>query len=200
MKNSKPRFWINLLSVSVLFMTVFVRNSILSLATTFAFLLVAILVLIFNLNELIAPSSKSQKNAVKASNILSVVLLIICFGYVFLRENQIITPTYEFEKAFATLIVSSIIIFFGCISSKIPFNRYLGLRLPWTVTDEGTWILAHRILGMISFPLAIIYIAGIIALPDSIAKGFTVFIAIVWLAIPSGLSAFYYHKKMQGKL
>lgn len=200
MKNSKPRFWINLLSVSVLFMTVFVRNSILSLATTFAFLLVAILVLIFNLNELIAPSSKSQKNAVKASNILAVALLIICFGYVFLRENQIITPTYEFEKAFATLIVSSIIIFFGCISSKIPFNRYLGLRLPWTVTDEGTWILAHRILGMISFPLAIIYIAGIIALPDSIAKGFTVFIAIVWLAIPSGLSAFYYHKKMQGKL
>lgn len=200
MKSSKPRFWINLLSVSVLFMTIFVRNSILSLAVTFVFLLVAILVLIFNLNELIAPSSKSQKNAVKASNIFAVVLLIVCFGYVFLRENQIITPTYEFEKALATGIVASIMIFFGSISSKLPFNRYLGLRLPWTVTDEDTWFLAHRVLGMISLPLAIIYIAGIVALPDSIAKGFTAFVAIVWLAIPSGLSAFYYHKKMQGKL
>lgn len=36
----------------------------------------------------------------------------------------------------------------GNIAPKLPFNRYVGFRLPWTVTDEDTWIFTHRLVVM----------------------------------------------------
>ncbi len=50
-------------------------------------------------------------------------------------------------------------VFIGIVSPKLPYNRHTGLRLPWTVRDEDTWKNAHRILGFISFPMVLLYIA-----------------------------------------
>ena len=41
--------------------------------------------------------------------------------------------------------------FYGnCIAEACLLQRHTGLRLPWTIRDEATWNLAHRILGYIS--------------------------------------------------
>ncbi|WP_178390071.1 SdpI family protein [Faecalibaculum rodentium] len=46
-------------------------------------------------------------------------------------------------------------VFCGWICPKLSWNRYEGLRLPWTVSDPQTWALAHHILGWISLSGAV---------------------------------------------
>ncbi|MFQ6989427.1 MAG: SdpI family protein [Faecalibacterium prausnitzii] len=35
---------------------------------------------------------------------------------------------------------------------KLPFNKYVGLRLPWTLDDCQTWRYAHMLLYELTFP------------------------------------------------
>lgn len=92
-------------------------------------------------------------------------------------------------------LVSILIMVFGNSAPKIPFNRYLGLRLPWTIRDEDTWKLAHKILGYISFPIAIIMFIS--AFFFKIETSSTICI-LLWIIIPGVYSFIFYYKKMKG--
>ena len=74
----------------------------------------------------------------------------------------------------------------------------IGLRLPWTVQDEDTWNIAHRILGYISIPVVLLYIACTCTIQDF--KAVSVAIMITWIGIPGGISYVYFHKKYHGKM
>ena len=87
-------------------------------------------------------------------------------------------------------------ILIGNTAPKIPFNRYMGLRLPWTVRDESTWKVAHKLLGYITFPLVIILIIGSI-FGDSIAL--IKYCLITWIIIPGAYSGWHYYMKIQGR-
>lgn len=83
---------------------------------------------------------------------------------------------------------------FGNLVPKIPFNRYIGLRLPWTIRDEATWRLAHKITGFLSFPMAIamfvlsIFINNAVIIPISI---------VTWIAIPGLYSGWFFYNKFK---
>ena len=53
-------------------------------------------------------------------------------------------------------LVACLMVFAGLISPRLPFNRHTGLRLPWTVADEGAWRAAHETLGVSSLPAALL--------------------------------------------
>lgn len=59
------------------------------------------------------------------------------------------------EKLCAMFLLAAVMILSGLISPRLPFNRHTGLRLPWTVQDEDTWNVAHRILGYTAVPPAV---------------------------------------------
>jgi len=81
---------------------------------------------------------------------------------------------------------------FGNLSPKIPFNRYLGLRLPWTINDEDTWKIAHKILGYLSFPIAIaMFILTLYFNLNTIVPA----CIVIWIIIPSLYSFLFYYKK-----
>lgn len=73
----------------------------------------------------------------------------------------------------------------------------IGLRLPWTVQDEDTWNIAHRILSYISIPVVLLYIACTCTIQDF--KAVSVAIMITWIGIPGGISYVHFHKKYHGK-
>ncbi|WP_040213044.1 SdpI family protein [Clostridium polynesiense] len=93
-----------------------------------------------------------------------------------------------------TAFISLIIMVIGNSAPKIPFNRYLGLRLPWTIRDEETWKLAHKILGYISFPIGISQFIGSFFLP---AEKVSVFFILLWIAVPGLYSLWFYYKKFK---
>ena len=85
----------------------------------------------------------------------------------------------------------------GNTSPKLPFNRYMGLRLPWTIRDEETWRVAHRWLGYLTFPIIIIMLTAFllgVKVNDVATYGI-----ITWIAIPGIYSGWIYYKRMGGK-
>lgn len=97
-------------------------------------------------------------------------------------------------ELFVSIFISVIILWFGNIAPKIPYNKQIGLRLPWTITNEKAWIVAHRVLGYISFPLAIIYISyGLSGIHNvDQFKLITLFIIGSWILIPAIISLYCY--------
>ena len=89
---------------------------------------------------------------------------------------------------------SVFMIIFGNLSPKIPFNRYLGLRLPWTIRDEDTWKIAHRILGYISFPIAILqFIFVFFFQPQQIIP----ISILIWIIVPGLYSLWFFYRKFK---
>lgn len=102
------------------------------------------------------------------------------------------------EKWAALAITSAVLLGGGWLSPKLSFNRHTGLRLPWTVVDEDTWNLAHRIIGFISLPLTLVYWVCAMVFPNWFGpvSGAAVF---TWVGIPGLLSLVFYWNKMHGK-
>lgn len=91
------------------------------------------------------------------------------------------------------ILVALFILFFGNLSPKIPFNRYMGLRLPWTIRDEDTFRIAHRLLGYLSVPCGILMILCAYFNNTNLALIFF----FSWILIPSLYSLNFYNKKMK---
>jgi uncharacterized membrane protein len=127
-------------------------------------------------------------------NVFSMLLLTICFGIInwssklpFMKENQ---------SLMELAIIIVVMIGLGNVAPKIPFNRYMGLRLPWTIRDEETWKIAHRLLGYLTFPIVIIILFGGLLVD---AEEFAKWGIITWVAIPSLYSCYYYYLRISGR-
>lgn len=127
-----------------------------------------------------------------------VVVILSVIAVIALDRSALITLTEEGEKVFAAVLVTAAMLLFGTLSPRIPFNRHTGLRLPWTVQDEDTWNVAHKILGHISLPLVLLYLAAALTLSDFAAV--TGAVICLYIGIPGLFSLIFYWKKIHGKL
>ena len=123
--------------------------------------------------------------------IFNLLLLALCVGAVWLQKNGRLGQIEE--SWLAVGLVMAVLLVLGNLAPKIPFNRYTGLRLPWTIRDEDTWRLAHRVLGYISFPLAFLY-AALLLCGVGIETS-TGIVILSWIAVPGGISYFFYRRK-----
>ncbi|MDN6294403.1 MAG: SdpI family protein [Alkalibacterium gilvum] len=101
------------------------------------------------------------------------------------------------DRGITFIVVLVIMGIIGNTSPKLPFNRYMGLRLPWTIRDEETWRVAHRWLGYLTFPIIIIMLTAFllgVKVNDVATYGI-----ITWIAIPGIYSGWIYYKRMGGK-
>lgn len=123
-------------------------------------------------------------------------IFIIIIGCIFLMISPIKSSLdSKTNELILVGLFSIFIMFFGNLSPKIPFNRYLGLRLPWTIRDESTWKIAHRILGYLSFPIAIVMFISVFFF--NIETVVTTCI-LTWIIVPSVYSLVFYYKKSKG--
>ncbi|GAA0738694.1 SdpI family protein [Clostridium oceanicum] len=129
----------------------------------------------------------------KRINIFSIVLLAICFTV--LQWSQELSFVEKNQSLIGFVIAIAVILVIGNVAPKIPFNRYMGLRLPWTIRDESTWKVAHRLLGYLTFPIVIVMLVGGLMVD---INQFAKWGIISWVVIPSAYSYFYY-TRMQKK-
>lgn len=118
-----------------------------------------------------------------------IVTVLVGTDVLLLSENQ--------EKLVAMMLVSCVILFSGIVSPHLPYNRHTGLRLPWTVQDEETWNIAHRVLSDIAFPIVVLYIVGTLTIDNF--EAVTLFAMITWIGVPGTISYLFFRKKMYGK-
>ena len=197
MNVNKSRGMIIALSFLSLFVSFWIPNSLAALLLIGACLGTAIFILYRHLGELSGISEDNPKmRTLKDVTIFNAGILVLCILFAALLGTGVWKLPQNGEQYFAAAILSIIILFTGNIAPKLPFNRHTGLRLPWTVADEDTWIVAHRILGYLSIPLALLYFAGIAAMRNFEALSFAV--VILWVGIPGILSFVFYRKKHHG--
>lgn len=146
-------------------------------------LLAAVLVLWRSLPLLTGTDQESDLAPLRLTTVFSAVFLVLGLVISALLGLGVLTLSQRQEELLAAALVACLMVFAGLISPRLPFNRHTGLRLPWTVADEGAWRAAHETLGVISLPAALLYLACVLAFPDG--ETVTLCAVAAWLGIPA---------------
>ncbi len=163
----------------------------------FSFVMIGLLLLcaIFILGRHLADFAKLSPDNPKVRtmrfiNWFTIGFIVVGVALSKVFEMQIFTNLQE--KWVSLILVTVLMVVIGNYAPKLPFNRYIGLRLPWTVRDEETWILAHRILGYVTFPLVVCFIV-LNQFVDS--KTCIMATILAWIIIPGVISGVFFVKK-----
>ena len=163
-------------------------------------LILAIMSIIFLLmlkNEIILEKSSCEDNcSISIMCIGVVILLLIIVGYIMLKNFQIIVLSDLQERIFSEILVFAFIALFGSCANDLPFNKYVGLRLPWTLVDYQTWRYAHKLLHELTFPAILFSITVLKVFPNK-SKVLMIWSVLLYLGVPSFFSYLYYKKKHQ---
>ena len=166
-----------------------VRHEVISILLIGGFLVTAGVILYRNLALLTSLTTQDFRlEPLRAATIFNLILFLLVISIALLAAVNLL----------AAAIISCVMGFAGIISPKLPHNRHTGLRLPWTVQDADTWYLAHRILGVISIPLVVLYLAGAVTIRNF--EAVTVTILLLWIGTPSIISLVFYWRKFHGRL
>ncbi|XCP86379.1 helix-turn-helix domain-containing protein [Roseburia hominis] len=195
---NKKRGVILLLSFLAMLTALIAKNEIISILLVSLCLFVAVIVLYRNLALLTSVTTNDMKIGVlRITTLFDIGVLIIGILVSILTAFDVITFTENGEKMFAMLFVSCVILFAGIISPKLPFSRHTGLRLPWTVQDEETWNIAHKIIGYISLPIVLLYLACAWTIQNF--EAVTLCVMLIWIVVPGVISFLFFRKKVNGR-
>lgn len=194
---NKKRGLILLLCFAAVIFSLNIPNRALGACVVGACSIAALLILYRNLALFTSTAlNKMHIRALIATTFFNIGMILVVIAVTVLSETGILTLSAGGEKVFSSAVIVILIIFSGIISPRLPFNRHTGLRLPWTVHDEDTWNVAHRILGVTALPVALCYIAASIIADD--LKTVTLCAVVFWVGLPAVLSYIYYYRKMHG--
>lgn len=193
----KKRGQIIFLSFVALMIMISVRNSMVSLILVGGCFGLALLILYRNLS-LLSESTvlPAQIKALKTVTVFCALLLVGAVVVCGLLEAKVLTLTEQQEEWLVMGIFSCVFLFFGALAPRLPYQRHTGLRLPWTVRDEDTWNLAHKIIGFISLPVTLLYLGVALSFSNIESIGRISVVAIVlYIGIPGIISLIFFWKK-----
>ncbi len=181
-----------LTSIAILTLGYFIPNTDFKYFIIFTLIIFAAIILDVNIPKITKLSEDNPK--VKTARLLSrlsiFTLIIFSLFEILSSVDGLIAPR---TKDLLTVgLLSGFLMIYGNLSPKIPFNRYIGLRLPWTIRDEDTWKVGNKLVGYLAVPISIImFVLSFFFNTDKV-----VFISIsVIVAIPSLYSLLFYYKK-----
>lgn len=197
----KKRGVILLLSFGTLIAALTVKIELLSLLLAGACMLTMLAILYRNLTLFTgAAADKAGIGALRAATIFDAVVLLLVLTVAALDKTALVALSEDGERLLAAVIMCGIMLFGGFISPRLPYNRHTGLRLPWTVRDEDTWNVAHRVLGYISLPMTLLYLAAALTVRSADAAAAAAKVCfILWIGIPGLVSYIFFWKKLHGK-
>ena len=196
---NKKRGLILAVSFLAMLIALLVKNETVSILLAGLCIFAAVIVLYRNLALLTSLTTDDLRIGVlRVSTFFNIGVLAIGIIFALLVAFDVIIFSENGEKMFAMALVSCVILFAGIVSPKLSFSKHTGLRLPWTVQDEDTWNIAHRIIGYISFPIVLLYLACTWTISNF--EIVTCCIMIAWIGIPGGISYAFFRKKRRGKL
>ena len=196
---NQKRGWILFSSFLAMLVALTVRNEVVSIFLVGACVLAAVVVLYRNLALLTSVTTEDMKLGVlRTTTFFNVGVLVVGIVFAVLTASDLVTISKDGEKLLAMLLVSCVMLFAGVVSPKLPYNRHTGLRLPWTVQDEDTWNLAHKMIGYSSLPVVLLYIACTFTIEDF--ELVTLTAMVVWIGVPGVISYCFFHQKIRGQL
>lgn len=195
---NSARGTILLLSFLAMLLALSVKHEVMSILLAGSCTLAAVVVLLRNLKLLTSVTTDDLRLGVlRAATWFNLGIFVLAMAVAGLEAAGKLTLSENSGKLLALALVSCVMLFTGIISPKLPHNRHTGLRLPWTVQDKDTWDLAHRVLGILSFPTVLLYVACALTISDF--EAVTLCAMAVWIGIPSLISFIFFQHKLRGK-
>lgn len=186
-----------LVIISLIFISI-IKDELTQMLAVGVCTLAALWILYKNLVALTIVTTKNLKlKALRQATIFNLVVIGLCLLGAIFTGTGVVKIGLAGEKYFAAFLVSVVLLFMGYISPKLPFTRHTGLRLPWTVADEETWNVAHRILGIVAIPVGVFYIGAVPFVKDF--EALTVGAVLMCVAVPGIISALFYFRKFHIK-
>lgn len=163
----------NILSFLTMFINLGIKRPEISILLSGFCIIIAVIILYRNLTLLTSETTMNMKlKILRSTTIFNLTIVIISFlGAMFILLSDDMFLEYQ-EKIFAILLITSIIIFVGIISPKLPFTRYTGLSLP----------------------IACLYVGCSLIIENF--KIVTLIAVMLWIGIPAFISYCFYIKKM----
>lgn len=180
-------------SLAIIILGIFIPDAKTSKAVFIGLILITLIILDLNMAKVAKLSEDNPKvRTMRYMNRLIIAVFTILGAYYIISPS--VTITTEVSDKLLIIGIAIFIMIFGNISPKIPFNRYMGLRLPWTIRDEETWKIAHKITGYLAFPVGILMIISSFFFKSQYVAGVGI---ISWILIPGLYSLWFYYKKYQ---
>lgn len=196
---SEKRGLILFLSFASILAVLGIKNPVVSVVLSGGCILAAVFILYRNLALMTSVTTDDMRlKVLKITTIFNIGILMAGIILAALTAAGVLRFSEQEEKMTAMFIVACIMVFMGIVSPKLPFTRHTGLRLPWTIRDQETWNLAHRVLGYISLPLALLYVACSLTMESF--QQITLVTVLLWIGIPGGISYIFYWRKMHGNV
>ena len=196
---SEKRGLILFLSFASMLAVLGIKNPVVSVVLSGGCILAAVFILYRNLALMTSVTTDDMRlKVLKITTIFNIGILMAGIILAALTAAGVLQFSEQEEKMTAMFIIACIMIFMGIVSPKLPFTRHTGLRLPWTIRDQETWNLAHRVLGYISLPLALLYVACSLTMESF--QQITLVTVLLWIGIPGGISYIFYWRKMHGNV
>ena len=172
-----------------------IPNNIIRMLFGLFFAIISVAFLLMHKNDIILEESDRKTNYSISIICISVILLLfIIVGYIILKELRVIVLSDSQEIFLSEILVFGFMAIFGNCSKKLPSNKYVGLRLPWTLDDCQTWRYAHMLLYELTFPTILLGITILFALPNK-SKTVMIWSILLYIGTPSILSYFYCRKR-----
>ena len=194
-RTAEKREIILALSFAAMLLIILIKNQAVSIVLAGACIFLAVIVLYRNLPLL--TNDVTHTGALRITTFFNCFLLAAGILFSALSAAGLFSLSENHERFLAMALVSCVILFSGIISPKLPFNRYTGLRLPWTIRDEDTWNLAHKVIRLLSLPIVLLYLACALTIPNF--EAVTLCAVASWIGIPGMISYFFYRKKFRKK-
>lgn len=139
------------------------------------------------------PEDSPRIKTLRFVNRFTMFVILLCSIAFSILPIELAVSTSTNEKILVG-VTSIIMMVLGNKLPQIKMNRYFGFRLPWTIRDEETWRVTHKLMGYLAFPLAIIQFTLVFYIPGETAAGIGI---LSWVLIGTVYSLYFYMRKFK---
>lgn len=193
MSKNKLSF-IRIMCLAGILLELLMPNKIVGAVLGFIFATISTIYLLTLKNDIILEESKKVSSGSISVLCIGVIgLLFIIIGYIALKELHIIVLSDLQEARFAEILTLFFVALFGICARNLPYNKYVGLRLPWIVSNPQIWRYAHELLFELTFPIILFCITFLMIFSDK-AKSIMIWSVLLYIGVPAFFSYLQYKK------
>ncbi len=144
---------------------------------------------------LFVPKIDPKGNLEKHMNVYRSIVLATAFFLTGLFSMQLFRYVgYDIPLDFIPLAIVTLMAFIGNVMLKVKPNFFLGIRTPWTLSNDEVWRRTHRVGGYLWVFASVVMLPIILFTPtDVYTKIFMGYIAIIAI-VPIGYSLYLYQQ------
>ncbi len=133
-------------------------------------------------------SPKYREHEKRYEKVLPKIAFVLIMIFTLLQIISAVIPFLKQESIFCNpifFLIGFLIIFLGNILPKVPNNFFIGIRTPWTLSDNDVWIKTHR-LGGYTFVIAgiLLFLEGFQGIYPSWVPRYLTILAMIMFSIP----------------